>query len=660
MTKRIFSWFVLVTFINLAAFAQTDDPVLFTVEDDPVHLSEFEYIYTKTNGKNATFSKKSLDEYLDLYVKFKLKVQRAKDMQLDTIPELQRELDGYRRQLADSYLIDKEVTERLIKEAYERSKKDIDISHILIPIGGTGQPKDTLEAYQKTMNIRQKIDQGGDFAEMAKQFSADKSAQRNGGNVGYVTAMFPSGFYPLESAAYTLKQGEISQPVRTKSGYHLVKVNGERPARGEVEVAHILLRVPKDKKGDDKAIKQRIDSLYTALQGGADFAELAKNHSQDKMTAAKAGYIGFFGINRYEKSFENAAFAIANDGEVSAPIQTAAGWHILKRISKKDIQPYKDAKSRLEGKVKQNDRFELAKEAMIKRIKREGNYTEDPATLNTFIAGLNDEFLTYKWKPSKEKSDEILFALGSDFKVNLGEYEDYLARASRKRIRMGKGTAIKDAVETLYADFVSEKALEYEERQLDKKYPEFKALMREYEEGILLFEATKMLVWDKASQDTTGLKAYYERYGKGKYRWEESATVSEYTIVAEAADQAPKIIKFAKKNGKDAVLAKYNTEDKKVISVTEKKVEKSKKEVELGAIKWKAGETSEPATNPKNQSVQFSKVEAITPSKPKTLKEARGYVVADYQDHLERQWIEELRADYKVNINQKVFDSLVK
>ena len=297
---------------------------------------------------------------------------------------------------------------------------------------------------------------------------------------------------------------------------------------------------------------------------------------------------------------------------------------------------------------------------MIKRIKRENNFTEDPATLKKFIDGLDEEFLTYKWKTPKDLSTDILFALGSDFKVPLGAFEEYLGRASRKRIRMGKGTAIDVAVQTLYQDFISEKALEYEERQLDKKYPEFKALMREYEEGILLFEATKVLVWDKASQDTVGLKEYYEKYGRGKYRWEERAKVNEYTLQADATNQLDKIVKFLKKNNTEAVLAKYNTADKKILTVSEKTIDKSKKDIDLKGMKWKVGEISKATTHAKTQALQFSKIESIIPSQPKTLREARGYVVADYQDYLERQWIEELRNTYKVNINQDVFESLVK
>ncbi|MCB0616648.1 MAG: peptidylprolyl isomerase, partial [Phaeodactylibacter sp.] len=246
MAKRQFILFAALLYLPLMAWAQKDDPILFTVEDTPVHESEFVYIYSKTNGKNATFSKESLDEYLDLYIKFKLKVQKAREMKLDTVPQLMNELAGYRRQLADSYLIDKEVTEKLLREAYEHSKQDVDISHILISMPSNPSPEDTLAAYEKALAIKQRLKKE-DFATVAKEVSGDKSAQNNGGHIGFVTALFPNGFYELEKAAYSIPLNKLSDPIRTAAGYHLLIVNGRRPARGEMEGDYILLR----KEGKD-------------------------------------------------------------------------------------------------------------------------------------------------------------------------------------------------------------------------------------------------------------------------------------------------------------------------------------------------------------------------------------------------------------------------
>ncbi len=654
--KKTIQTLLLLVFCSMSGLvAQNDDPVLFTVAGHPVHVSEFNYIYTKTNGKEADFSKKSLEEYLDLYVRFKLKVQRAKELQLDTIPSLRKELDGYRRQLADSYLIDKEVTEKLTQEAYERAKQDVEISHILVIVGENAAPEDTLEAYNKALAIRKRVEKGEDFGEVAKALSDDKSAANNGGHIGFVNVLFPNGFYNLETAAYTLPIGELSEPVRTNSGYHILKVHSRRPARGELEAAHILIRSEKHPGDGGKSL---IDSLYQQLQSGTSFEALAKEYSEDGRTASKGGYIGFFGINRFQAAFEDAAFALKENDAYSNPIQTQVGWHIIKRISRRTIQPYAIEKSRLQTQIKRDARHEQARLAMIARIKEEAGLKENQAVLKALVDTLPETFLTFKWKAPQEKSSKILFQLGEDFKVSLGDFTDYLGSASRQRIRMGRGTAVADAVDQLYQEFIDMSCMKYEEEQLEKKYPEFKMLMREYEEGILLFEATKMEVWDKASQDTAGLKVFHERV-KDNFRWDERAVAVTYNVIPEAAEQVETIRAFAKGHSSDEVLAKFNSEEKAIVTAENRTVEKKKNDL-FFQMPWKAGEVSEVKQTSRSRGVYFTKIEDILPARNKTLDEARGYIIAEYQDHLETQWVKSLKSKYKVEIKQKEFNKLIK
>ena len=336
MMKHIFSTLIVVLLISSSVRGQQDDRVLFTVEDTPVTVAEFDYIYSKTNGEQATYSKASLEEYLDLYIKFKLKVQKAKALQLDTIPELQRELAGYRRQLADSYLINKEVTGQLTREAYERKQQDVDISHIYFSMPARPTPADTLAAYQKAMSVKKQLDNGVSFSTLAKSNSDDNSVRNNAGRIGYVTALFPKGYYDFETAAYTLPLNTVSNPVRTSGGYHLIKVHDRRPARGEVETAHILLRTEGKIKAD---VQKEIDALYQQLENGANFEALAREHSEDARTAPKGGYIGFIAINRFQEVFEDAVFALSEDNTYSKPFESDLGYHIVKRISRKTLGP---------------------------------------------------------------------------------------------------------------------------------------------------------------------------------------------------------------------------------------------------------------------------------------------------------------------------------
>ncbi len=654
MLRTIFFFLITFTAYSTLLFGQTDDPVLFTVEGNPIHVSEFEYIYSKTNGEKANFSKESLKEYLDLYVKFKLKVQRAKDMQLDTIPSLKQELEGYRKQLANSYLIDKEVTDKLVKEAYDRIQKDVHISHILFAT----QPKassDTVKAYERAMEAMKRLNKGEKFEDVAKEMSDDKNSKDNGGQIGYITALLPSGFYQLENLSYSLKPGEFGGPARTKLGYHIVKVNEVRPARGEMEAAHILLR-KNDERSEEEATAL-INNIHQALLNGASFDSLAAVHSEDKLTAKKGGYIGTFGINRYEKTFEDAAFNLKKDEDFSMPVKTSVGWHIIKRVDKKALQEFAVEKRRLQARIQRDSRFENAKTAMVERIKTNNQFKENEKALQTFIDSLDQQFLTYKWQEPKFEKDQTLFTLGKDSKFSTSAFSEFCKKSTRTRLRSGSSDPA-EVCRSLYEEFIEESCLKFEETQLETKYPEFKSLMREYQEGILLFEATKMLVWDKASQDTTGLKAYFPRVSRN-YRWKERARVSEYILEKEAADQIDKVRNLAVKKAPLEVLEKFNTPEKRILSFQENTYEKNRN-AELDKIDWKPGYLTETRKDPRDQSLRFMKIEEILPPTEKTLDEARGYVIADYQDYLEREWVKELKDTYKVKINEDVFNSMIK
>ena len=664
MVKKFFASFVFVFGLTLVVYGQSD-PILFSVNNKPVHLSEFNYIYSKTNGDKADYSRASLEEYLELYQNFKLKVERAREMQLDTIPSLQRELAGYRRQLANSYLVDKEVTERLVQEAYERSLKDVNISHIMVTVKPNASEKEIAIAEQKLMNVKKKLDAGQSFEELAKEFSEDKNTKDNGGALGYFTALFPDGFYALESAAYETKVGQVSDIVRTALGFHLVKVNEIRDARGQMEVAHILIRKDPKDPNSSAAAKAKIDSLNQAIKAGTAFEDVAKQNSEDKRTAQKGGYIGFIGIRQVSKDFEDAAFALENDGDLTMPVESSIGWHIIKRVSKKPVESADIAKRRIQTKMQENkkksknpkyNRLNTAEQSMINRIKKEGNFTENKGIIKSFVASLDSTFVTYKWKASKDKPSDVVFTLGTDYKTTLAEFEDFCQRNS-KRMRMGTRMERGALVDLIYDEFVRENCLKYEESQLDVKYPEFKSLMREYEEGILLFEATKILVWDKASQDSVGLVDFHSTR-KANYTWNQRAVTSKYTVKAGNEEEVEKIRKDARKKPADTVLEKYNKEEP-IVTADEEIFEKGKSRMPRG-LEWRAGAVSDVTVNQRSKASIFHKIEEILPPSEKTLKEARGYVIADYQDYLDKKWLEELRSTYKIETDQAVFEGLIK
>lgn len=660
MLSKTYLTILAVLIIPCFLFAQPaeDDRVLFEVEGDPVTVSEFSYIYNKTNGNKANYSKSSLEEYLDLYIKFKLKVKKAREMKLDTIGGLQRELAGYRRQLSNSYLVDKRVTRVLAREVYDRMQRDIDISHILIATQ-PGMPADTAASWERAMRIQERLESGEVFEEVARQFSEDKTTRENGGRIGFLTAMFPDGFYALETLAFEISNnGMWAGPVRTSAGYHFVKLNESRPARGEMDISHILIR-----SGDmrsDVAARAVIDSIHAQLEEGVLFEELAKSRSEDKMTAARGGYLGFFGINRYETVFEDAAFALQSDGDISQPVKTSLGWHIIKRNRKKEMPTFEQMLPALNSRLLQDSRHKAAEQAMVEQIKQEAGYTLQEDVLNLFLDSIaaDGQFLTHRWDiPEFTDPYAELFSLSRGYTHSLIDFAQHCKRSTRIRLRGTRNSAREIAME-IFQDFVKEKVLKFEERQLERKYPDFKSLMREYEEGILLFEASKRLVWDKASEDSVGLQKFFESR-RPSYQWNERAKVTEFTVSASASSQLPEILEMIAKKPVDKVLDKYNSSDQKLITISEAVYELGK-ESKLIGTPFEAGALSEPSSDPRNQILTFFKIDEILPTTPKELDEARGFVVADYQDYLETNWIKELKSDYQVTVHDDVLSSLVR
>lgn len=656
MKKVFLSIIAVIAFLSSSQSYAQSDPVLFSVQNQPVNVSEFKYIYEKTNGAKADYSEESVKEYLDLYTKFKLKVRKARDLKLDTLSSLRTELAGYRKQLANTYLMDKEVTEKLTMELYDRMKKDISFSHIFIKIPPQATPADTLAAYTKITSALAKLKKSP-FETVAKEMSEDKNSAEKGGKVGFITAPLPSGFYNLENVLYTTNPGTVVGPIRTPIGYHIIRVNEVRPARGSMEVAHILIRTPKADSGSKRNIKAAIDSVYNELKNGAAWEYLVSKFSEDGNTKTTAGNLGMITINKFEAPFEDAAFALTKDGEYSKPIETSAGWHIIRRVSKKNMDSYEAAKKGLQGIISRDTRIEEAKNSFVSNVKKQNGYKENTENLKKYSTTLDSSFLTFKWMPDDKLNNLELFSFNNTEKYTVKDFNEYLSNNQRARLRLAGNFSIPESAHKLMDEYVSDIAIKNEEGKLEQKYPEFKSLMREYEEGILLFEVTKNMVWDKASTDTVGLEKFYQTV-KGKYLWDERALINHYTIKGVDDKASQKIVDYLNKNGWDKTVKKFNKKEQ-VITFEEQIVEKSNAK-ELNDIKWESGFTTPLKKDETNKVTTFAKLEKIIPPTEKSLKEARGYVIAEYQDYLEKNWIAELQKTYNLQINQEVVNSMIK
>ncbi len=641
------------------AAAQEKDPVILKVAGEEITKSEFLNVYQKNNVNGEVIDRKSLEDYMELYINFRLKVREAESLGMDTMKSFIDELAGYRKQLAQPYLIDENMNKSLLKEAYDRKKEDIRASHILIKVDRNASPEDTLKAYKEIMAIRKSALKGEDFGQLAVEKSDDLSARDkqmdgktikgNRGDLGYFTVF--DMVYPFESGAYNTKVGEISMPVRTDFGYHLIKVTDRKPALGRVQVAHILMRAPANATAaDSAAMDKKVQEVYQRIINGEDFAALAKEFSDDKTTATKGGILPWFGANRMIPEFIREVSKLKSPGEVAKPFTSSFGWHIVKLIDRKEIGSYEDNLNDLKQNLARSDRAKKSEDALLKRIKEEYKFTQNQKGLFDIYKAVTDTIFAGKWKADNVKGlNKTLFTIGRH-SYSQSDFAQWLEKNQHAQAMENINTY----VDRMYGTYVNQKLLEYEDSQLENKYPEFKALMKEYRDGILLFELTEDKIWSKASKDTAGLENFYNS-NKQNYMWSQRADASIYTIKSTDKKIVDSVKDLIKKGLTDnEILEMINNDSTSLVSIDRRKFEKGDNE-QVDAVKWEKGAISESVNEGKTNIIRINEV---VPPEPKKLNEARGLVTANYQDYLEQQWIKELRAKYPYKVNQEVLSSI--
>lgn len=741
------------------------EPAIATLGSEPISTSEFRYVYEKNNaGNEDAYTRESVTDYLKLYTNFKLKVKEAESRGLDTTMAFKRELEGYKEQLAQPYLTEKSVTEQLVKQAYERLQQEVNASHILITLQPDAAPEDTLAAYNKVLELRKRVQNGEDFGKLAQELSQDPSAAENKGKLGYFTAM--QMVYPFEDAAYNTPAGEMSQPVRTRFGYHLIKVHDKRQARGEVKVAHIMVRAtPGMPKADSLAAKQRIDAIYKRLQRNEAWDKLAAEFSEDANSANSGGELPWFGTGRMIPNFEDAAFALQKEGDIAKPVLTPYGWHIIKLMDKRGLPPFEDMEQNLRNKIAKDSRSELNKTAFLKRIKAENNFTENASAKTVALSKADQELMQGKWSyDANDKAlNQTLFTIqGKPYTV-----QDFYAFAKEQQRPRTTGTP-EYAMSQLYDAFADKSLIEFEKANLPNKYQDYRMLVQEYHDGILLFQLMDERVWSKAVEDSVGLKAFYEQ-NKEKYKWgprvqatvisaankellnkakaqldkrqypvksanltdvlfdpnkadlsrEATIKLNEFAEILKnnpaltlevnghadareaaskenvAASRAQQIVKYLQEEGVPAsqlstnVLGKtkqagpdntetgrrrnrrvsfnlytsevsaladnLNTNSPLDVQITEKKFQKGELKV-LDSVKWEKG-TYTVQQNGREYLIIINEV--LEPTY-KALNETRGLAIADYQNYLEQQWVEQLREKYPVSVNAEELEKIIK
>jgi peptidyl-prolyl cis-trans isomerase SurA len=656
MKRIIYSVALLcISSMGSTTFAQSkpDDATLFTYGGTPVGKSEFLRMYTKNiNNQKPDFSEKALREYVTLYSRFKMKVAEADKMKLDTLETIRGELGGYKKQLSKTYLTDKEVTERLVKEAYERMKKDVRVSHILVSI--TRGSDDTLAAYTRIDSIYKAISNGADFATVAKAISEDKQSAVNGGDIGFFTAL--QVVYPFESAAYSTALGAVSKPFRTIYGYQILKKTEERAARGEIQVSQIMAAVQKSGgKESEMAAKLRIDSVLQMLKKGEKFEGLVAKYSDDKFSKNSDGVLATFGVGQMVPEFEDAAFALKNKGDLSNPVRTEYGFHIIKLVKKIPLRPYDSVKTEITKRVEKDGRIETARQLFTNKIKSKVNYIEHQDALTELLNAIPDTSIrngNFKGDDYERFGKPLFQMTGVTF--NQSDFAHYIQDYTKGKIYGQKESTLR----SLFKNYSDKVLMDYQENRLIDENEEYRNLITEYRDGIMLFELTDRMVWSKASADTVGLDKFYNA-NKNKYMWQPAVTGDIYKAVDEsfAKKVVEEISNPANKTVEEIVKAASGDGTQNKVFYESGKFEKTRFPA---GTKLEAGKVSSYFRNEDGTYSMVNVKEVFNAPSPKTLSEARGYVISEYQEYLEKEWIKNLEATYPVKLNESVLKGMVK
>lgn len=648
---KFFKHLAILLCLSFSGLIQAQDgDVILTVEDEQVTIQDFESIFRKNNRDSLT-TKESLDDYMELFVNFKLKVREAMQLGLDTASGFKRELSGYRKQLARPYLVDQGLLDELIQEAYERKKEEIRASHILIKVEPNASPEDTMIAYKRIIDLRNRIVQGEDFAEVAtsKNGSQDPSVRDNKGDLGYFTSF--QMVYPFEQAAYTTPKGQLSSPVRTRYGYHILQINDRRQARGEILTSHIMIRFDEKKDPESKtAAEAKVNEIYNLLQTGSEFTELAKKYSEDSSTAKDGGILPWFGTGKMVEAFENAAFDLNKDGDFSAPFITPYGYHIVQRIEYRSVPEFDEVKNEIKSKVSRDARAEMTKKSFISKLEKEYNLQIDNKCMKPLYksAAADSAFKGKKLAPVKSKMLGKVLVSFADQERTMGNFIDHLNSVRIKN----KQLTSDEIVDQELASYVEDELMSYEDSRLEQKHRDFRLLMNEYHDGILLFELTDQKVWSKAVKDSTGLAAFYET-NKNQFMWKERAQSAIYTVKNEKlAKKVRSLIKAGK--SPEEIKTQINKDTQLNLSLEQGLFEKDEQDV-FAKIDWKEGVSKNIM---ENEQVVLVHITEIIPSAAKSLDEAKGLITAEYQNYLEKEWIAELRAKYSYEINKAVLYSI--
>ena len=633
-------------------FAQTKE-VLFTIDNHPYYTDEFLRVYNKNLDLVKDDSQKDLNKYLELFLGYKLKVEKANKTGLQNSASYQSELKSYRNQLSKNYLNDSKVTNELVQEAYERMRKEVRASHILVLVDEGASPEDTLKAFNKIKDIKNRLAGGEDFITVAKQFSEDPSVKENNGDLGYFTAF--RMVYSFENAAFKTNVGQVSKPFRTRFGYHLVKVSDKRENRGELTVAHIMIvKHNSSEAAQIEKAKATIDDIYKKIQQGENFESLAQQFSEDKSSAVKGGVLQRFGSGQLSsEEFENVAFKLINKNDISLPFESQFGWHIIKLIEKHPVRSFDEMKVELEEKIRKDERSLLITNSLAKKLKTKYAVSKDVKALTQVKKLVTDGFYSQTWEiPSKTQTENVILAtIETAKKVNASEFLSFVYSQQKSN---NKTKPVSKLVDELFEKFIDEQLIMYYNDNLEKEFPEFSYVMDEYRDGLLLFDLMEKEIWNRAKTDTIGLLNFHKANAE-KYQWKKRYDVDIFSSTDKTSIENAKSF-LKKEKSIDYIKEKLNKDGKVNIMVKSGLFEEDY-DVLTQYSNLKKGISSIVL---KDKYYFVVNVKNTTDAGPKDFADCKGKVISDFQQFLENNWVDELNNEFKVNINEAVFSEVKK
>ena len=646
--KKYLALTLVLLFINLS-FSQNKKDVLLTVDGKPVYTSEFKRVYNKNLDLVKDESQKSVESYLDLFIDYKIKVAEAYAQNLDKDETYISEFNQYRDQLSRNYILENKVTSELSLEAYERSLEEINANHILVLSKYEDIPQDTLKAYNKIKAIYDRAKAGEDFVALAKENSEEPNADNGGGQLGYFTSF--AMLYPFETAAYNTQVGGVSEIVRTQYGYHIIKVNDRRKRGSQITTSHIML----SDKGSNRTFvpADRIIELYALLQQGEDFAKLAEQYSDDKNSAKNGGQLQKFrkGELRAPK-FEEAAFSLENAGDYSKPVKSQFGWHIVQLNEKHSIPTYEEERESLEKKVKNGVRSKIVTSALNDQIKDKYGYVEVTNYVPFFNIYVSDDILKKKWEYDTigNAQDRVIFTIGKK-EIRFSDFAKFIVSRQKQQFTATEKSYV---LADFYYEFESLELKNYFRDNLEFENVQYASTIREYRNGLLIFDLMNKNIWMKAKNDTLGLQNFYETV-KENYTWNDRVDA---VIVTSTTEDAALVARNLMLNDKtsEEIKGVLNVDDQINVIISEGVFEKGQRELP-GNFEVKVG-VSETYSN--KDGFTIVRVNKVIPTDIKPLGTVKGKVMSDYQNDLESKWMMRLRDMYKVKIHKKALKRVKK